>query len=275
MLHRARRMDFPALVKPRSGFRVDPNLREYEAVRASFSWREAAKALDGLPAGGLNIAHEAVDRHAAGARCDHPALVFLGKHGEKRTIAYGELSGLSSRFANVLQGLGVAKGDRVFALLGRVPGLYVAALGTLKNRSVFCPLFSAFGPEPMQARLSLGDARVLVTTPALYAKKAAQIRDSLPKLEFVLLVGATGPPPPRTLDLDTLLATASDHFEIGRCSSGSAMRCFPLPHRRSAAAHLPAVSAEAENSPAPVQMRVCSRAAARPLARSSVRPTPQ
>jgi acetyl-CoA synthetase len=215
MLHRARRMDFPALVKPRSGFRVDPNLREYEAVRASFSWREAAKALDGLPAGGLNIAHEAVDRHAAGARCDHPALVFLGKHGEKRTIAYGELSGLSSRFANVLQGLGVAKGDRVFALLGRVPGLYVAALGTLKNRSVFCPLFSAFGPEPMQARLSLGDARVLVTTPALYAKKAAQIRDSLPKLEFVLLVGATGPPPPRTLDLDALLATASDHFEIG------------------------------------------------------------
>ncbi len=44
------------------------------------------------------------------------------------------------------------------------PELYVAALGTLKNRSVFCPLFSAFGPEPIRARLTIGQARVLVTT---------------------------------------------------------------------------------------------------------------
>ncbi|MGZ6125092.1 MAG: AMP-binding protein, partial [Myxococcales bacterium] len=208
-------MDFPILVKSRSGLRVEPNLLDYESVRASFSWREAAKALDGLPGGGLNIAHEAVDRHAAGARRDHPALRFLGKRGEGRTITYGDLSRESSRFAHVLGRLGIAKGDRVFALLGRIPELYVAALGTLKNRSVFCPLFSAFGPEPMQARLSLGDARVLVTTPALYARKAAGIQDSLPKLEFVLLAGATAPLPPRTLDLDALLSAASDRFEIG------------------------------------------------------------
>jgi acetyl-CoA synthetase len=209
-------MDFPALVKPRSGFRVEPNLRDYEAACASFSWDAAAAALDGLPGGrGLNIAHEAVDRHASGPRRNHPALRFLGKRGEPRSLTYGDLSSKSSRFANVLQRLGIAKGDRVFALLGRIPELYVAALGTLKNRSVFCPLFSAFGPEPMQARLSLGDGRVLVTTPALYARKAAQIRDSLPKLDFVLLAGATAPLPPRTLDLDALLSTAGDRFEIG------------------------------------------------------------
>jgi acetyl-CoA synthetase len=209
-------MDFPVLVKPRSGFRVEPNLRNYEATRASFSWEAAAAALEGLPGGrGLNIAHEAVDRHAAGARRHQPALRFLGKRGETQTLTYGDLSAESNRFANALQRLGVAKGERVFALLGRIPELYVTALGTLKNRSVFCPLFSAFGPEPLQARLSLGDGRVLVTTPALYARKAAQIRDSLPKLDFVLLAGSAAPLPPRTLDLGGLLRAASDRFEIG------------------------------------------------------------
>ena len=70
----------------------------------------------------------------------------------------------SDRFANALRGLGVGTGERVFVLAGRIPELYIAALGTLKNRSVFCPLFSAFGPEPIQARMSIGDAAVLVTT---------------------------------------------------------------------------------------------------------------
>ncbi len=212
-------MPFPVLAKPRSGFSVEPNLRDYEATCSSFTWDSAVSALDGLPGGrGLNIAHEAVDRHVTGPRRDKPALRFLGKRGESRTLTYGELSAATSRFANLLQGLGVGKGERVFALLGRIPELYVSALGTLKNRSVFCPLFSAFGPEPMQARLSLGDGRVLVTTPALYARKAAQIRDSLPKLEFVLLAGATAPLPARTLDLDALLRAQGDRFEIGPTS---------------------------------------------------------
>ena len=55
--------------------------------------------------------------------------------------------------------LGVGKGDRVFSLLGRVPELYVVALGTLKNGGVFWPLFSAFGPEPIRARMAIGEAR--------------------------------------------------------------------------------------------------------------------
>jgi hypothetical protein len=45
----------------------------------------------------------------------------------------------------------------VFALAGRIPELYVAALGTLKAGAVFCPLFSAFGPEPIRQRLELGE----------------------------------------------------------------------------------------------------------------------
>ena len=72
--------------------------------------------------------------------------------------------------------LGVGKGDRVFALAGRIPELYIAALGTFKNRSLFCPLFSAFGPEPIRARLSIGQAKVLVTTSLALSTKSR--RDS-------------------------------------------------------------------------------------------------
>jgi acetyl-CoA synthetase len=77
----------------------------------------------------------------------------------------------------------------VFTLLGRVPELHVAVLGALKNRGVACPLFSAFGPEPVRQRLQLGDGRVLVTTPGLYRRKVAPIRDRLPALDHVVLIG--------------------------------------------------------------------------------------
>lgn len=67
-----------------------------------------------------------------------------------RDYTYADLAALSSRFANVLRALGVGKGDRVYVLAGRIPEPYVTALGTLKNRSVFSPLFSAFGPDPIR-----------------------------------------------------------------------------------------------------------------------------
>ena len=210
-------MAWPTIVKTPSTFTVAPNLGDYERVRASFSWADARRELAGLPGGGLNIAHEAIDRHASGPRRDHVALRWLGRRGEIEDYTYGRLQELTNRFANVLAGLGAAKGDRVYALAGRLPELYVAALGTLKHRSVFCPLFSAFGPEPIRARLAIGQARVLVTTASLYDRKVAALRPLLPHLEHVLLVGDDRQPTqvPGTHDYHRLMAGAGDHFEIG------------------------------------------------------------
>jgi len=192
---------------------VLPNMPEYEHERARFHWDEARRALDGLPGGrGLNIAHEAVDRHAVGPYADRAAIRWLGKAGERRLITYRELRQLTNRFANVLRELGIGLGDRVFVLAGRIPELYVACLGALKNGSVFAPLFSAFGPEPIAARIGLGEGKVLVTTRALYERKVAPIRAQLPSLRHVLLVG--GPDGPGTSDLAVLMATASDDFDI-------------------------------------------------------------
>jgi len=208
--------DYPTIRKPRGGWKVVPNLVDYEAVREDFSWEAARLALDGLPGGaGLNIAYEAVDRHAGGARGDHLAIRWLGRHGARRDLTYVQLRELTNRFANVLRSLGVGRGERVFVLTGRIPELYVSVLGALKNRSAVCPLFAAFGPEPIHQRLAMGEGKVLVTTPTLYRRKVAGIRERLPHLEHVLLVGPDGGEPiPGTRSFHELMASVDDRFEI-------------------------------------------------------------
>ena len=201
---------------------VEPNLRDYDDARRNFQWSQARAELSGLSDGrGLNIAHEAVDRHALGPASDRLAIRWLAKSGAVEDFTFARLRGLTNRFANVLKSLGVEKGDRVYVLAGRIPELYIAALGTLKHGSVFCPLFSAFGPEPIKARLTIGQGRVLVTTASLYERKVAALRESLPSLEHVLLVGDDRSPTsvPGTHDLRSLLDTASEVFKTAPTAS--------------------------------------------------------
>jgi acetyl-CoA synthetase len=191
-----------------------PNLENYDEFCRTFSWAQARCELDGLPGGkGLNIAYEAVDRHASGSGANRPAICFLGKNGERRDFDYAGLRAATNKFANVLKNLGVKKGERVFALLGRVPELYIVALGTLKTGSVFCPLFSAFGPEPIKARAEIGAAKVLVTSRQLFERKVLSIRDSLPHLKHIILVGETGELP-STLSFEKLMNEAGADFTI-------------------------------------------------------------
>jgi acetyl-CoA synthetase len=210
-------MNWQPIQKPTGGSRARPNLVSYEAARRSFSWDAARRELSGLPGRkGLNIAYEAVDRHAAGPRRDHVALRWLAKSGRVSDFTYGDMATLTNRFANALRNLGVGKGDRVYALAGRIPELYVAALGALKNGSVFCPLFSAFGPEPIFSRMSIGGAKALLTTESLYTRKVAGLRERLPELQHVILVGDEHQETavPGTIDYPAAMASASDSFEI-------------------------------------------------------------
>ena len=211
-------MRYETIRKRREDLRVAPNLVDYESTHADFTWDDARRELSGLPGGGLNIAHECVDRHARGPRRDHLALRWLGRHGEVRDFSYGDLHGLTNRFANVLAGLDVARGDRVFVLSGRIPELYISVLGALKHGAVACPLFSAFGPEPIRQRLEIGGGRVLVTTEALYRRKVAGLRDRLPELEHVLVVGAKKQDEMsvhQAHDFHALMDAGSEHYEIG------------------------------------------------------------
>ncbi len=209
-------MPFAPVVKDLAAQPVRPNLVDYERERASFSWEQARRRLAGLPVGGCNIAHEAVDRHLGTPIADKVAIRWLGKRDQRVELTYAELAAMTNRFANVLDELRVGVGDRVCVLAPRVPELYLAVLGTLKHRSVVAPLFAAFGPEPIAQRIELGSARVLVTTSTLYRKKVAAQRDRLGSLAHVLLVdgGAQAFDDPTVHDLGPLLAAASPEYAI-------------------------------------------------------------
>ena len=196
--------------------RPPPHLADYDRERAGFSWDTVRAELCGPSARGINIAVAAIDRHVATSTRDRVAFRFVSRTDRRRDITYVGLAQQTNRLANVLRALGVGRKDRLFVLAGRVPELYVTVLGALKNGTVVCPLFSAFGPEPIRTRLALGEGKILVTTEALYRRKVAGIAGDLPKLERVLLVGENGERTnvPGTLDFATLMDGASDRLEI-------------------------------------------------------------
>lgn len=201
--------------------KASPNLENYQEFKKIFCWENVRNEMDGLPNGlGLNIAFEAVDRHANGPLADHAAICWLGKNNERKVFTYKDLQIQTNKFANVLRSLNIDAGETVFVLTGRSPELYITALGTWKNKGVFCPLFSAFGPEPIRSRLSLGQAKALITTKDLYTKKVADIRDSLPHLKHVLIIEDTDLK--GTLSLKKLLEAASAQFTIPATKSEDA-----------------------------------------------------
>jgi acetyl-CoA synthetase len=172
------------------GFEDTPRATENRLV-----WDDARERL-GLDQGGaVNIADLATARHVGDGDGDKVAMRWFsradGEANDPVDITYEMLDHRTSRFAGALRQHGIEPGAGVATLAGRIPELYVAALGTLKAQCVYTPLFSAFGPEPVAQRLEIGAVRVLVTTPVLFRRTVAKILDRLPDLELVLIAGAT------------------------------------------------------------------------------------
>ncbi len=186
-----------------------PNLTDYDAIRQAFTWDAATAELASLPGGsGINIAYEAADRHVDAGDGGRVALRWIRQDRSTREYTYRDLKDLSARFANTLKDLGAERGEKVFSLLGRVPELFVSALGTWKCGAVFCPLFSAFGPEPIKARMRIAGASVLVTTERLFRRKVAPVLPELTSLRHVILVGGGE----GGHDFDSLIGSASNEF---------------------------------------------------------------
>jgi acetyl-CoA synthetase len=196
-------------------FPVDPNLPDWAKSRQGFDWLQVENELDGLPGGALNIAHEAIDRHCNNGYAAKLAMIWEGKNGEREDYTYDDMRVQTNKFANVLAGLGVAKGERVFTFMERLPEIYFTVFGTLKAGCVIGPLFSAFGPDPVKDRLENSGATVLVTQPDL-RKKIKDIIPLLPNLKHIVVVNKDGrssePMAVGDVSYDELMAAADDEL---------------------------------------------------------------
>ena len=211
-------MDYPVITKPKlEDIKVRPNIGEYHDSLSGFSWQEFRSRLDGLPGGGLNLAYEAIDRHANGDKRDKVAMYWEGASGEEEQYTFGRMKEETDKFANVLRKLGVQKGDRVFIFMGRVPELYIAFFGILKVGAIAGPLFSAFGPDPVKDRLQDSGAVALIVTPELRGK-VSDILGDLPDLRHIVVVNknnrSSEPLAPGDISYEQEMASASPDFQI-------------------------------------------------------------
>jgi len=160
-----------------------------------------------------NIGFLCTQRQCQLGRKDKVALRWLSPSLSLRDYTFGELDRLSSRFANVLQGLGVAAQDVFFTYLPKMPEQFIAFLGALKLQAVTGTLFSNFGDDAILDRLGDSCATGVITKKSSL-KKLTRIRDRLPHLRFIILVDAEDHLSADTLSYPRLMAEASELFTV-------------------------------------------------------------
>jgi acetyl-CoA synthetase len=182
-----------------------------QPTAATLDWQHWSASLSGPTDGALNITHVALDRPIAAGAGERVALRVPGRTPGRNgaVITYDQLADRAARVAAVLAGLGVQPGDTVAVLLGRGMSLVATALGVWKLGAVFCPLFPSLGPTPIEARLKLGRAKVLVAEAKLYVRRVAPLRRAVAGLDHVLLVGDGAEGVDGTADMGALMAAAS------------------------------------------------------------------
>ena len=189
---------------------IGANLKDYDAVAKTFDWKTVEREFDWSKTGKVNIAHEAVDRHAASSRREKVALYFTDFERRDEKYTFQDLKILTSRFAHALRQLGVKKGDRVGTFLPRTPELYITILGINRVGAIPVPLFEAFMEQAVEDRLGDSAAVVCVTTPALKSRIPLA---KLPALKRLILVGATGTLASNEVSYEQVTANAPDWVE--------------------------------------------------------------
>ena len=172
----------------------------YEEVRKSLHWP--------IPET-FNMGVDVCDKWADSGRL---ALIYKTTDGQVENYSFRDLKKLSNKLANVLQDLGLERGERVGILLPQAPETAITHIAAYKMGAVAIPLFSLFGEEALEYRLSDSGARVVVTDRA-GATKLALLRERLPVLRHVLCIDDIAESDREALlDFHALLDPASPDF---------------------------------------------------------------
>jgi acetyl-CoA synthetase len=151
--------------------------------------------------GKLNVSVNCLDRHVRAGKSGRVALIWEGEPpGQVRRITYGELHADVNKFANVLKGLGVRRGDRVAIYLPMVPEVAVAMLACARIGAVHTVVFGGFSAESLRDRINDAGAKVLITADGGYRRGAIvplkqNADDAIagtPGIEHVIVLRRTG-----------------------------------------------------------------------------------
>jgi acetyl-CoA synthetase len=150
--------------------------------------------------GRTNLSYNCLDRQIAAGRGDKVAILWEGEPGDERRITYRELLGEVERFANVLKGLGVIKGDRVALYMGMVPELAIAMLACARIGAVHSVIFGGFSANAIVDRVNDQQSKVVITQD--YANRRGshfplkatvdEALESCPTVEHVVVYRRTG-----------------------------------------------------------------------------------
>jgi acetyl-CoA synthetase len=120
--------------------------------------------------GKINVSANCLDRHLSGPRRNKAAIVWEGEPGDRRVLTYHDLWRDVNRFANVLKGLGVKKGDRVTIYMPMIPELPVALLACARIGAVHSVIFGGFSARAIRDRAEDAESHVIVTTDGGYRR---------------------------------------------------------------------------------------------------------
>ncbi len=197
-------------IEPLLAEKNEYQLHDYDEVKATFDWKDTEQAFSWSHTGQVNMAYEAVDRHAESELKNKVALYFEDGT-RKESYTFQEVKKWTNKAANVFQQAGLEKGDRLFVFMPRSPELYFSIIGSIKKGIIVGPLFEAFMEGAVYDRLSDSGAKALVTTPSLLKRVPL---DRLPLLKTVFLVGDNIVETEQIKDLQKRIEAASDETDI-------------------------------------------------------------
>lgn len=186
------------------------NLQDYNEMSGHFEWEDAYRHFTWHDTGRVNIAYEAIDRHAESANKDKIALYFFDNNRNEK-YTFQEMKWNTNKAANVLKQIGIKKGDHVAIFMPRTPELYFSLFGILKTGAVACPIFDAFMEDAIRDRLEDSGAKAIITTPELLKRVPVA---HLPELKHVLLAGEEVKEEGLYMNFNTRMASASEDFNI-------------------------------------------------------------
>ncbi|MFC1490125.1 acetate--CoA ligase [Candidatus Latescibacterota bacterium] len=179
-------------------------VHSFDLDKLDIKWFEGGK---------LNVSYNCLDRHVKAGKGDKTAILWVGDDpNEDKHISYNELLKDVCKFANVMKGMGVKKGDTVCLYMPMIPELSVAMLACTRIGAIHSIVFGGFSSEALRDRIQDSSCKIVVTSNvSLRGSKAIPLKtnvdgalenNSCPSIEKVICF--------KRKDVDTFMEEGRD-----------------------------------------------------------------